>query len=460
MRSSFYQFWARTILILGICLAVSPKISYALDYQEILYPKVMALYDDERMILNIGVEDGVLRGHHARFTKKGDYVTRGLVIHSEYGLSVWQMYRILTEDHLEVGSQLKMRAITVKKLPHEHQEIREIGYKRELEAYRKKIEPEALEPEEEDAIVWRAKDHKHLDEDLNQMREGERPIGDGWVVGYEPEQGDFDQLNFEFALSPYSVARKNHAKDIAYSGTVSNEQQSKYALALSYEHAKSEYEEVSEGAVLKLHSSSHNATGSFVIKKILGNFSYITEIQYAREKDNTIYPKKHEITGSPVGLRYEFMETKMIKELSLSYLPELEYLVYEEEGSEIRSVWIVDPDDPADSAFEEEEFPVILEKKSKKLRHVFKFVLNFEFNENFSVSDTLYYRPAHDFVERRVEWSDGKLDNEFVFTITIYENISISYQNSYSWDTYTAFTQKEGSVNMIHQLTVGVNFSI
>ena len=440
----------------------------ALDYREVLYPKILKILDDEKIILDIGVEDGVIRGNHARITFEDQYVGRIVAMDARSGKSLWKLYRVISEDILEVGKTIKFRAMSIQKLPEEHRKLLEEVPKRELEAYEQGVDPAALEQEEEDAQAWRVNDKDALDKDLNTLIEGERSKGDGWVVGFEPKPGPFDKFNFEIQIAPYKTAWKDREKEMTYGVSVANDQTDKFETKLAYQHTSSESETLSDGVVTRTVNSLHQFDGTFVVKKIIGNFSYISEIHYEREKDNNYYPQKNHYTGSPVGVRYDFLESDKVKELSLSYLPEIDYLEYEEENTGYASQCTqigVDTDgdginDSFESSCEDVEYGYLSEKKTVKLRHTLKFVMDIAINEIFSFSDTLYHRPAHDFVNNRVEWTDANLENTFEFKVNLLDKLNLSYKNTYTWDTYTGFEQKIGSSNMIHEVNLGVLFSI
>jgi hypothetical protein len=84
-------------------------VSAALEEGETLTVRILDVSRSKRTILvNRGLEDGVVQDQHARFFLTGGVVARGVAAKVAQNRSVWSVYRIVYPDEIVVNNVLQM----------------------------------------------------------------------------------------------------------------------------------------------------------------------------------------------------------------------------------------------------------------------------------------------------------------------------------------------------------------
>lgn len=101
------------ILLLWISLPAAK----ALDLDEKLTLRLLNLSSSKRTILiNRGVEDGLVVGDHAKFYLTTGMVARGVVIKTSPARSIWSLYRIINPEKLDKNNVLNLKIATPVKI--------------------------------------------------------------------------------------------------------------------------------------------------------------------------------------------------------------------------------------------------------------------------------------------------------------------------------------------------------
>jgi hypothetical protein len=96
--------------ILFIILIFSTFSAYALEIDEKLTLRVLNLSKSGKTVLiNRGVEDGIVQGDHAKFFLTIGVIARGVVVKVSPTRSVWSMYRIVNADYIKPDSVLNLK---------------------------------------------------------------------------------------------------------------------------------------------------------------------------------------------------------------------------------------------------------------------------------------------------------------------------------------------------------------
>jgi hypothetical protein len=90
--------------------------AWALDQNEDLNTKVKAVEESQFVVLDRGREDGIRKGDHVKFYQDGNFVARGVAIHSDMQNSKFIVYRVMGTLK-ENGPALELLAINSSQIP-------------------------------------------------------------------------------------------------------------------------------------------------------------------------------------------------------------------------------------------------------------------------------------------------------------------------------------------------------
>lgn len=103
-------------LILFLLLSVSVS-AWSLEIDEKLTMRVVKASQSRKTILiNRGIEDGLVKGDHAKFFLTVGVVARGVLVKLAPTRSVWSIYRLVNADYLKDGQVMKLKITTPVKI--------------------------------------------------------------------------------------------------------------------------------------------------------------------------------------------------------------------------------------------------------------------------------------------------------------------------------------------------------
>ncbi len=99
-----------------ICILAAPKV-LSLDLDEKLTIRFLKVSQSKKTILiNRGLEDGLVIGDHAKFFVTEGVIARGVVVKASPGRSIWSIYRIIDGNELTDNKVLNLKISTPVKL--------------------------------------------------------------------------------------------------------------------------------------------------------------------------------------------------------------------------------------------------------------------------------------------------------------------------------------------------------
>ncbi|MBF0205268.1 MAG: hypothetical protein HQK53_00110 [Oligoflexia bacterium] len=98
------------IFIFVFILSLSPNVSFALGVDEKLPLRILKLSESKQTVLiNRGIEDGLVAGDHARFFLTSGVVARAVLIKASPTRSVWSIYRVVNDQELTVDKAMNLK---------------------------------------------------------------------------------------------------------------------------------------------------------------------------------------------------------------------------------------------------------------------------------------------------------------------------------------------------------------
>lgn len=109
--------WINISLLLTIILFWRPSLCWSLAVDEKLPLRILKVSDTKRTVLiNRGIEDGLVVGDHARFYLTTGAVARGIIIKTSPSRSVWSIYRLISPDDIVPDKAMNLKITPAVKL--------------------------------------------------------------------------------------------------------------------------------------------------------------------------------------------------------------------------------------------------------------------------------------------------------------------------------------------------------
>jgi len=101
------------ILIMG----AMPFLSYALDLDEVLTLRILSVSESKKtLLINRGLEDGLVVDNHAKFFLTTGVIARGVVIKASPTRSIWSIYRLVAPAQILKDKVLNLKVSSAVKL--------------------------------------------------------------------------------------------------------------------------------------------------------------------------------------------------------------------------------------------------------------------------------------------------------------------------------------------------------
>ena len=74
--------------------------AFAIESTDILNVNVIKSYDNNILVINRGLEDGIYKADHIKLTNKEGYIARAICIKASMLISHWKVYRVVRPELL------------------------------------------------------------------------------------------------------------------------------------------------------------------------------------------------------------------------------------------------------------------------------------------------------------------------------------------------------------------------
>ncbi len=452
----------RSVLWAGMTMILCAlSTAFALGINERLEIKCLGYLPEENVaLLNRGLADDVVKNEHIQLFYNDKFLARAYSLQVDTHRSVWLIYQIVNEGPLNEKGELKARRLPARLVPFRVKnaagDVRVDEIKQELLA---QAPPENPEPAPRLKLGLKESSREDNEEIPITNPEGALALNpSNNSVDSDAFQDEEAKKNFNMQLTaaPIKFSSINHAREISYGTNIQSVDWGKKVLAAHYVYSnrRSRPSNYTQGATGIATSSSYDAGVNFDINKITEHFSFFSFVTYQRERDGVLYPVRYRWNLAPVGLKYNIYEDDKIQELSLSYTPSMEY-----ELNDIPSTRTIQTgtDSFGDPVYAYEDY--VEQKKFQRARHSFRFGFKWVPASNFVIANTFWYRPAHDFSNKELDLQDCRLSNDFSVGYNPSDNVTLGYQNVYTWDLLQKRLLNLPSSNMDNIFTISYNFA-
>jgi hypothetical protein len=446
------------VLILFAILGLIPvQQVHALAHGEFLETRAVAyLAQYQIVMLDRGTSDDIMPNSHLKLYSGDRFVARAYSIEVNLFRSTWIVYQIFSDTPLAEKLPLRAQKIGNHMVPKAIM-ARVKGLKvEEVNSALSGLIQDDQSPQFENVLKFGYKEDGKEDSETIKITEtgGEISLNPNVSIDEETGQEEVLEDNFNMSInaSPVRFTRINREKEIAYNTSVSsmNWGQKELAASYSYSTTTSKPAQFGPGSETVVTTSNYLASINFDYNKFWKDLTYFMFVSFERSRDGIIYPLRHRWSGGIAGIKWDIYESEKLPELSISYIPLLEYA--KQDFLSFRTTCC-----DADGFETSEDF--IEQVKTQKSRHSFRFKLSYVPIQNLTVSNITWYKPFHDFANKELDLRDNLFSNSFSISYATENNVSMSYQNEITSDITLKRLQGLPSTNMSHIFNLGYSFT-
>ncbi len=413
--------------------------SFALDLNERLTAKIIRAYPEKNIImLDRGIEDGVIKTEHIKLTSKNGYASRAICLNTTLETSYWKVYRIVNSNKLSLDFSYTMVGINQSQLPNSvrdyqnkdkvyvdsqftYEELREKQVKNQQKVLAKAdlpIKTEGFPGQKRSSLDEKSFYERNFDK--RQVRD------------------DFERFEVNAYASPYTIQSRDEQKEIDFGIELKNVG-NKYEFSLGY----NKYDFKIVDAINK-NDVSREQNRFYGIFKVLDLFEDWHYVAYFQKDSGSIgkfsFHENHQSIGL-LGLEFEKKYAqRLIRHFSFSYIPTLDTRT-DRVYSCLNAV--CDPNSTS-------------EVELSNLRHRFEVKLKMKY-EKFRFNQRLELSPYQDF-ETGLRFADNKMIYDLGIDYELNSVLSLGYNFIYSNDVLLQDFFQVEPVNTINRLSLKANY--
>jgi hypothetical protein len=416
-------------IILGIILSFS---ALALEsFDKLGNVKILKVLPNNIVMINRGVEDGILRHDHAKISHElNGYSSRAICLKASSDLSYWKIYRVPHSEAFSMDNVYVLSGISDKEIP------KRMGQWIENEG-------EFVEPKQKFKSVT-GTDPFSLSNDLPEKlteRDLIEPVGldrrklyveQSW--NQEQLKKDLSSYNLSVFASPFMRQSINQAESLRY-GFKGGNLASKYRLLTQFEQQQTQIKDPLTKETVRTRGT--NGQLQFVIHHLTPSLSSLSLINYNSQQFSDLgTPSAHWQVGV-LGFTWHMHDSKTWEYMDFSYIP-----LYDIRKTDVMNNGQVSQD------------------SKSGLRHGFRFGVKSRINERVAFENILWLRPYQDLASWMIETDNLNLSNDLKFIVSLTNNLFFDYNLIYQKDKIWKTKSGLPDSNTINSLNLRYDFSL
>lgn len=423
-----------------LCLFLSISKSFALEYNDVINGvSVIKSYDNNYLVINRGLEDGIKISDHIKLTNENGYIARAICIKASMLISHWKVYRVVNPELLSFDDRYRVNSMNQSEVPEEMAEFKTADFSNE---YNDISDEDMKKPVQmQQSRIANFDLPSDVKNDLALLEANKTESEQFMDRNFDSKQfaEDMQEINLSIFTSPISWQSLNDQKTINYGFNLSNSGK-KYEFQLNV--AKQESKQVNNYTKEEVSSESTNINMIFDINKIADGISYFMFMSYNQARNGEIYYPRRQIQGGLVGLKFHLIEDgPTITKMDFSYITLIDYLEFDLEETD-------------EDTFE--TYTVI--EKTRFARHSFRFRMKASLSESTTFDSTLWYKPAMNLDNQRIDWDDNLTEWTSDISWQVTEKLTVSYQYLYTYDIRQLRQYETEPMNQIS--TINLTYSV
>lgn len=417
-------------IILGLLFSAN---LFALEsFERLNGVKILRVLDKNIVMVNRGLEDGIMTNDHAKFVQEEGYAARGICIKTKSDLSYWKLYRIANAETISRDIPYTIVGMADREIPFPQAEIRD-GYAFKDPEDKKKKQTNEPDP----FAIKRDLPEKLTERDLIEtVGPDKRKLFIEKALNQDQMRRDLQDYRVSVYASPFTRQSINEGESLRFGARAGN-MASKYRLLGQFEQQQSKMTDPLTDE--KVSTRSTTAQAQFVIHRLSPDMSSLSLVNYNSQRFSELGTPKSQWQFGPIGFTWHMFENKTWEYFDLSYIP-----LYD-----IRTTDVIDENDGTQS-----------EEKTNGLRHGFRLGMKTRINERVAFENLLWVKPFQDLASWRFETDNLNLSNDLKLIFNISGNLFMDYNFVYQYDILWKELSDLPTTNTINSINVRYDFDV
>ena len=414
--------------ILGVLLSFSVQ---ALDaYEKINNVKILRVLEGNIVMLNRGIEDGIVRNSHAKLSNDTEgYSSRAICLKTSGDVSYWRIYRVPNAEAFSLDYTYTLSGMADKEIPEPIINLRnEVQKIPSLEEAKKDPGPNPF-------TIKRDLPERLTERDLiKAVGPEQRKLFVEQTLDKDRLKRDLRDYRISLYASPFMRQSINEGESLRY-GFRGGNIASKYRLLTHFEQQQTKLKD----PLTKDSVSTKSTTGQaqFIIHRLTPSVSSLSLVNYNAQSFSSLgTPKAHWQVGV-IGFTWHMYESKTWEYMDFSYIP-----LYDTRTTDAVKNGLMTED------------------KTNGLRHGFRFAVRTKINERVAFENLLWVRPYQDLSSWEVEGDNLNLSNDLKLIFNISGNLFVDYNLVYQKDKLWKTLNDLPESNTINSLNVRYDFDL
>jgi hypothetical protein len=417
-------------IILGVLFSIS---AFALEpFEKLKNVKILRVLPDNVVMLNRGVEDGVMRNDHAKISNDTEgYSSRAICLKVSSDVSYWRIYRVPNSEAFSLDYIYTLSGMADREIPFPPAKWRD------GEQQIAGLDPVKKRDPGPDPFTVKSDLPERLTERdlIESVGPDRRKLLIEQTLNKDMLKRDLSSYRLSLYASPFSRQSINEGESQRY-GFRGGNLASKYRLLTQFEQQQTKLKD----PLTKESVSTRSTTGQlqFQIYHLTPSISSLSLVNYNSQRFSRLAtPKAHYQVG-PIGFTWHIHESKTWEYVDLSYVP-----LYD-----MRTTDVVQTDGTTKT------------EKTTGLRHGFRFGMKSRINEKVAFENLLWVRPYQDPSSWKLEGDNLNLVNDLKLIFSLTDKLFFDYQLVYQKDKLWKTLSKLPESNTINSINVRYDFDI
>lgn len=417
-------------IILGALLSFSVL---ALEpFERITNVKILRVLPDNTLMLNRGLEDGILRNDHIKLSSSTEgFRARAICLRAAPTVSYWRLYRVPHADAFSLDNEYIIIGLADREIPDKMGKLRDS--RQEIEGLEDKV---VKDPGPNPFTVNRDLPERLTERDLIKATgPDKRKLFIEKTLNQDLLERDLRDYQFSVYASPFTKQSINEGESLVY-GFRGGNIGSKYRLLTQFEQQQTKLKDPLTNETVSTRSTAGNA--QFIIGHISPSISSLSLINYNSQRFSALAtPKSHWQVGV-IGFTWHIYESKTWEFMDLSYVPLFD----------VRQTEVITSTGKTD----------IVEKNG--LRHGFRLGFRTRINERVALENLLWVRPFQDLSTWEIAGDDLNLVNDLKFVFSLTDRLFFDYNFIYQKDKLWATLSNLPENNVINSVNLRYDFNL
>lgn len=408
--------------------------AFAIESTDILNVNVIKSYDNNILVINRGLEDGIYKADHIKLTNKEGYIARAICIKASMLISHWKVYRVVRPELLSYDSQYKLTSMNQSEIPKDMRSYQKRSFKEKYTDFTDKDVKKSLEMQQERIASFDLPKDMEYDPLLMESKKSDSEKFIEKNFNFKKMTDDLSHYHISIYSSPYSTESRTKQKQSNYGVQVVNKG-TKYQLALEY--SRKENTKANQYTDEFISSEETKKSAQFLLKDFSTDIDYVISYQNRQAKiGDIINPKDHTMLA-PIGFRFNLSNPKNQEKIYFTYL------------------LIMDS-----YKFEYPENGVQTEESMNNIRHGLNLTYENQISEKAKFILDAWYRPYMDLGKQEIDFENNLSDISATLSWGLMRNLyaeyTFNYQNDINLSRYYDIT----SINQINTFNIRYNFDL